>query len=32
MKAANIKGVVEPSRDPNTVDFIDGRTDAERGK
>lgn len=29
MKAANIKGVVEPVRDPNTVDFIEGKTDAE---
>ena len=31
MKASNISGIV-PARDPNTVDFIAGRTDAERGK
>jgi DNA-binding GntR family transcriptional regulator len=31
MKASNISGVV-PSRDPNTVDFIAGQADAERGK
>jgi DNA-binding transcriptional ArsR family regulator len=30
MKAANIKGVVVPPRDPNTVDLIDGLTDSER--
>lgn len=29
MKAANIKGVVEPTRDPKTVDFINGQADAE---
>ena len=31
MKASNISGIV-PARDPNTVDFIAGRTDAERGE
>ena len=31
MRASNISGIV-PARDPNTVDFIDGRTDAERGE
>lgn len=31
MKASNISGIV-PTRDPNTVDFIAGRTDAERGE
>ena len=30
MRASNITGVV-PSRDPNTVDLIDGLTDSERG-
>lgn len=29
MQASNIRGIVEPSRDPNTVDFMTGRTDAE---
>lgn len=29
MKAANIKGVVEPTRDPKTVDFINGHPDSE---
>lgn len=29
MKAANIKGVVEPTRDPKTVDFINGQADAD---
>lgn len=28
MKASNIAGIV-PQRDPNTVDFIEGKTDAE---
>jgi len=31
MRASNISGIV-PARDPNTVDFIAGRTDAERGE
>ena len=31
MKASNISGIV-PTRDPNTVDFIAGLTDAERGE
>jgi hypothetical protein len=30
MRASNIAGIV-PARDPNTVDLLDGRTDAERG-
>jgi DNA-binding transcriptional ArsR family regulator len=30
MRASNIAGIV-PIRDPNTVDLLDGRTDAERG-
>jgi len=29
MKASNIRGIVEPSRDPKTVDFINGKTDSE---
>jgi len=29
MQASNIRGIVEPSRDPNTVDFMTGRTDDE---
>lgn len=29
MRASNIAGIV-PARDPNTVDLLDGRTDAER--
>ena len=31
MRASNISGI-GPARDPNTVDFIAGRTDAERGE